>query len=207
VPEAWLNLAAEQAELGDNGGATSSLERALRIGFQRPAVAVPAGDLALRIDQPDIAVQAFVSALVTSPSLLGDDDYWSSSQLLQQMRRTAAALAGEATGPDIQWELALMTGHQDAARQLARSPGLDPSTVDFVDAWLGDDAAYQRLSARCTADPRNLTALFFCARIEGRRGNSDWANDYRYLANAQVGGTYRSGAELRVATQPSVGRR
>lgn len=206
VPEAWLNLAAEQVAAGLPARAPHSIERALRLGFQRPAVLFAAADLALRIDAQEIAVQAFTSAVTRAPSLLGDLDYWGSSQLLQQMRPTSLALAAEAAGPDLEWELALMSDHQDAARDLAMTPGLEPSTVDFVDAWGGDDAAYQRLTTRCIAEPFNLQLLFWCARIEGRRGNDAKANDYRYLANAQVGGTYRSGAELRVATTPMVGR-
>ena len=206
VPEAWLNLAAERAELGDTAGATAAIERALRLGFQRPAVGFAAADLALRIDAQEIAVQAFTVAVATSPSILGDLDYWSSTQLLQQMRPTALALAAEATGPDVEWELALMTDHADAARELAQTPGLDPSIVDFVDGWGGDDAAYQRLIARCTAEPLNVNAILFCARIEGHRGNTAQANDYRYLASAQLGNAYRFGAELRVATSPMVGR-
>lgn len=206
VPEAWLNLAAEQAELGDTASATESLRRALRLGIQRPAVALAGADLALRIDQSDIAVRVFTTAVIQSPSILADVEYWSSSPLLQQMRPTATALAAEVAGPDVEWELALMTDHPEAARELAQAPGLDPATVDFVDAWGGDHGAYERLVERCADDPLNLNALFWCARIEGRRGDDAAANGYRYLANAQVGGTYRAGAELRVAREPLTGR-
>jgi hypothetical protein len=169
-------------------------------------VVLAAADLALRIQQQDTAVHAFTIAVMESPSILGDLDYWASSPLLQQMRLTAAALAAEATGPDVQWELALLTDHIDEARTLANTPGLDPSTVDFVDAWIGSDAAFERLVGRCVEDPLNLAALTFCARIEGRRGNAAKANDFRYLANAQLGNAYRYGAELRVARTPMSGR-
>ena len=206
LPEAWLNLAAEQVAAGFTARAPHSIERALRLGSQRPAVLFAAADLALRIDAQEIAVPAFVAAVTRAPSLLGDLDYWASSPLLQQMRPTAAALAAEAAGQHLEWELALMTGRQDAAHDLAMTPGLDPSTVDFVDAWGGDEAAHARLAARCLDEPFNLQLLFWCARIEGHRGNVSRANDYRYLANAQVGGTYRSGAELRVAKTPLAGR-
>ena len=92
------------------------------------------------------------------------------------------------------------------ARALAQTPGLDPSTIDCVNAWLGDTTAYARLIARCESDALQLQPLFWCARIEGRRGAVDRANGYRYLANAINGGSYRAGAEVRVATEPMIGR-
>jgi len=204
VPEAWLNLAAEQAELGDDAGAAASLQRALRIGYQRPAVAIAAGDLAMRIGQPGLAGQFLTHAAIVAPSILGDP-WWLQTAARTEVRDSVAEGAA-GFGPGVEWEVALMTGDVARARQVAATPGLDPSTVDFVDAWAGDEAAYQRLIDRCAADPLNISVLFWCARIEGHRGNVARANDYRYLANAQVGGTYRSGAELRVATEPMVGR-
>lgn len=114
----------------------------------------------------------------------------------------AAAVAS----PHVAWELALMAGDPARARELATAAALDPSTTDFIDAWAGDEAAYGRLIDRCTTDSLNIRVLFLCARIEGRRGDVEAANDWRYLANAQVGGTYAQGAELRIATAPPVGR-
>lgn len=205
LPEAWLNLAAEQAELGDEAGATDSLIAAFRIGRQRPAVAMPIGELALRLGERELAVEALTAAVLTAPSILADP-WWTLDPGRQAVRLEVAQAANASSFAYIQWEIALMTGDVATARTLATTPGLDPSTVDFVDAWAGDEAAHQRLSARCHADPRALQALFWCARIEGRRGNVDEANAYRYLANAQIGGAYRNGAELRVATRPMVGR-
>ena len=205
LPEAWLNLASEQAELGDRPGAVASLRAAFRIGRQRPAVAIALGDLALRIGERDLAVEAFSTAVVLVPSFLGDP-WWMQDPMRMVVRDDVAQAATVATGAYSQWEIALMMGDATGARTFAAAPGLDPSTIDFVDAWNGDQAAYERLSARCTAEPMQVQALFWCARIEGRRGNVDRANDLRYLANAQLGGDYSNGAELRVATHPMAGR-
>lgn len=205
LPEAWLNLAAEQAELGDQTGAVASLRAAIRIGRQRPAVAIALGDLALRIGERDLAVEAFTAAVALVPSFLGDP-WWTQDPIRRSVRDDVAQAATVATGAYSQWEIALMMGDATGARTFAAAPGLDPSTIDFVDAWNGDQAAYERLSAQCTAEPMQVQVLFWCARIEGRRGNVDRANDLRYLANAQNGGDYRNGAELRVATHPMAGR-
>ena len=58
----------------------------------------------------------------------------------------------------------------------------------------------------CRAQPLNIPRLLLCARAEGRAGNLDAANEFRYIADAQIGGAYSVAAELRVATQPLVGR-
>ena len=88
-PEAWLNLAAEQAALGDRDGAIASIREAMRLGRQRPSIAMPAGDLALRLGATELAVDAFAAALVLNPSLAGDP-WWTS-----QPDRTAASRAGQ----------------------------------------------------------------------------------------------------------------
>jgi len=205
LPEAWLNLAAEQGALADQGAAVISLRSAMRIGDQRPGVAIAAGGLALQLGQHDLAIQALTAAAVTVPSFLADA-WWLQDEARMTAWHEVAQAAMAATGPDVQWEVALMTGDATTARTLAATPGLDPSTIDFVNAWLGDEGAYTRIIARCQGDALQLQPLFWCARIEGRRGNVDRANDYRYLANAINGGSYRAGAEVRVATEPMIGR-
>jgi hypothetical protein len=48
----------------------------------------------------------------------------------------------------------------------------------------------------------NAGLLQLCARVQARLGNPGRADELRYLTNAGPGG----GAELRIATQPTVGR-
>lgn len=203
LPEAWLNLAAEQAELGDLPGTVTSLEAAYRLGYQRPAVAVPLGDLALRIGEGDLALDALAASTVFAPSFLADP-WWTRDPTRSTIRVQVAQAAARAGGTE--WQIALMMGDAARARTLAADPSLDPSTIDFINAWTGDEAAYERLSARCKADPTQVHVLAWCARIEQRRGNSDRADDLRFLANVQLDGDYGEGAELRVATRPVAGR-
>jgi O-antigen ligase len=205
LPEAWLNLAAEQVANGESSDAAQHIRSALRIGRQRPAIAVPAGELALRIGDRPLAVAALTAGVLAAPSFL-DDPWWQGDPDRSILRQEVAELALAQAPPDVAWELALMSGDAATARSAASAAGVDPAALDFIDAWSGDEAAYRRLIDRCATDALSLQPLFWCARIEGRRGDVQAANDYRYLANAQVGGSYRSGAELRISTAPGVGR-
>lgn len=205
LPEAWLNLAAEQVAIGDTADVEAMIRAALRIGRQRPVISVPAGELAVRIGARPLAVEAFTAAVLTAPSFLGDPSWQADpdrAALQQEVLSAALAVAP----PGLAWELALMSGDPGRAKAIATTAALDPSTLDFIEAWSGDDGAYARLIDRCATDSLALQPLLWCARIEGRRGNVDAANDYRYLANTVIGGTYRLGAELRVREGPAVGR-
>jgi O-antigen ligase len=202
LPEAWLNLAAEEiADRSPSGEAVQHIEAALRLGDQRPAIAMAAGDLALRLGQDDVAFDAFGAAITITPSLVADP-WWAEDPARAAMLERAVAAALDSGSSAQRWEIALMTGDSALARTLAT----DPATLDFIDAWTGDQDARARLISRCGAEPLNIPLLLFCARAEGRAGNVPQANDFRYLANAQVGGAYSTGAELRVKTSPSVGR-
>ncbi|MCI0583587.1 MAG: O-antigen ligase family protein, partial [Chloroflexi bacterium] len=72
LPEAWLNLAAEQAELGDVPTALESLRATARLGRQRPAVAMATAELALRLGVRDLAVEMIASAIERSPTIAAD---------------------------------------------------------------------------------------------------------------------------------------
>lgn len=204
LPEAWLDLAAEQAALGQTPEALRSIASALRLGIQRPAVAMPAGDLALRLGDDDLAARAFTGALSTTPSLAADPWWEADKDRARILPRIVESILGS-TLP-LRWEVALMVGD----RQRAGSAALDPASGDLapevVKAWTGDAAARDRLLGRCAADPLDLAALLWCARLEGQLGHLDRANDLRYLANTLNGGAYAAGAELRVIPNRVVGR-
>jgi tetratricopeptide (TPR) repeat protein len=205
LPEAWLNLAAEQVALGERSAASATIRSALRLGRQRPAISVPAGDLANRIGDRPLAVEAFTAAVLAAPSFLGDP-WWLADANRHALQQEVADVAIAQAPPHLRWELALMSGDAALAKSSASIDGLDPSTLDFIDAWTGDEGAYRRLVDRCAVDALLLYPLFWCARIEGRRGNVEASNNYRYLANTQLWSSYRMGAELRVQTTPGVGR-
>src|SRR5262249_16559412 len=123
-PEAWLGPPPEQAALRPEGVAPASLGSAVRVGFQRPAISMPAGDLALRLGDKDMAVEAFADALSVTPSLAGDS-WWTSDPARaavwpDTLRQASAKIAIEDTAgsfaPPTLWELALMHGDADLAR-------------------------------------------------------------------------------------------
>jgi tetratricopeptide (TPR) repeat protein len=201
LPEAWLNLAAEDLEAGRPTAVSASLQAALRLGRQRPAVAMAAGDLALRIGNEAMAIDAFTAAAAISPSILADS-WWGDDAARRAIHGAVSNAALSSVGPERAWEVALMSG--DAAGAANFAP--DDARRDFVRAWEGDEAARVRLTATCEAQPLNIGVLLLCARAEGRAGNLERANEFRYLANVQIGGAYSLGAELRVNDQQAVGR-
>lgn len=207
LPEAWLNLAAEEAALGHTAAARDAIAMALPLGYQRPAIAMAAGDLALRLGDDSLARDAFTSALVKAPSLAGDP-WWSSDPVRAAIFPAVRDAAIRRAGPAAGWEIALVAGDFIGARSLAERlappAGRDASRV--IDAWSGDDASLHAVLDACAARPLDLTALSWCARLEGRAGNVAQANRYRAWANTIVGGAYAAGAELRVSTVRLTGR-
>jgi tetratricopeptide (TPR) repeat protein/O-antigen ligase len=201
LPEAWLNLAAEEFASGRAADSIQSLHAALRLGYQRPAVAMAAGDLALRAGDVELAKAAFTSAVATNPSLLADP-WWSQDPAREAIYQDVVNAAMLAAPAFRQWEVALMSG--DGARAATLAP--DDHSRDFVAAWSGDRAAASRLDTACVEEPLNIQLLLLCARASGRAGYTDRANELRYIANVQIGGAYSLGAETRVATGPQVGR-
>ncbi len=63
LPEAWLDLAAEEALLGNGDAAREALDHAVRLGLQRPALAMAIGELAARLGNTDLAASAFAAAM------------------------------------------------------------------------------------------------------------------------------------------------
>ena len=204
LPEAWLDLAAEQAALAQTPDALRSIASALRLGIQRPAVAMPAGDLALRLGDEHLAARAFIGALSTTPSLAADPWWAADKGRARILPKIVESILGS-TLP-LRWEVALMVGDRERAASAALDAASSDLGPDVVKAWTGDAAARDRLLGRCAADPLDLGALLWCARLEGQLGHLDRANDLRYLASTLNGGAYAAGAELRVNPNRVVGR-
>ncbi len=207
LPEAWLNLAAEEALLGDRATALEAIDEAMRLGYQRPAIAFAAGAMALTLDDRSRAVDAFAFAVSTVPSLAGDP-WWSltaeRSNVFHPVTETAIDRAGSALG----WEIALITGDSDRAIVLANQEGLDTDlATDVISAWgePPDAAAAGRVFDRCSTRPFDAAALGWCARLSARAGDDEAAERYRAWAFT-LGYDAMGGAELRVSTKPTVGR-
>jgi tetratricopeptide (TPR) repeat protein len=201
LPEAWLNLAAEDLAAGNEADVPASLKAALRLGRQRPAVSMASGELALRIGDHATALDSFVTTVLWAPSILADP-WWRAEPERAAIVPAVIAQAMAVASPERRWEIALMSGAPSQAAALAP----DGVTRDFIAAWGGDQGARDRLLGRCRAMPLDIPLLQLCARIEGRAGNVDRANELRYIADAQVGGAYSNGAELRVAEGPILGQ-
>jgi O-antigen ligase len=178
LPEAWLDLAAEQLALGNSGDAASSLEAALRLGRQRPGVAVGVADVALRIGAPALATDALAAAIASNPTIAADP-WWSADPdraavLIESAERVIAAGAGP-----LPWTTALMMGDSARASGLAAA---DPDARDdalIIDAWRGNRTAAADLYAACQASPLDTNALTWCARVAGHLGDSERATQLR----------------------------
>lgn len=200
-PEAWIDLAAEQAQLGLKDQAFESIVAALRLGRQRPVIAMPAGDLALRLGHTALAVDAFAAAVAAVPSLAGDT-WWDSQPDRAAIWPAIVARADDLAAPSARWELALMHGDVAGAQTLASATD-DPSyTADIIAAWSGDSATLDQLLSACDANPTALVQLLWCSRLADHAGQADSAGRYRFIANVQSPGIYRAAHELRVDLDP-----
>jgi O-antigen ligase len=205
LSEAWLDLAAEQAATAHPSEALTSLGRAMRLGFQRPAVSMPAGDLALRLGNESFAISAFAQAIGRAPSLAADP-YWHSDPSRQRIFDRVIDGALVVGGAPNGWQVDLMAGRPENAHALVAAASTSPNPGLVIDAWEGAEDAAATLVGYCQTHPLDIAALLWCARIEGHRGNVARANDYRYLADAIEGGSFASGAELRVNNHVNIGR-
>ncbi|MCI0585146.1 MAG: hypothetical protein L0227_20010, partial [Chloroflexi bacterium] len=208
LPEAWVDLAAEELLLGHEDAVGEALQRAARLGLQRPGLAMAIGDLALRLGDTALSDTAFVEALAHFPSLVADPWWGADPARAARLADLVEAAITKAT-PDGRWQLALMAGDPDRARRLvpadaAPAGAVDPN--DVIDAWLGDGVALDRIIAICNANPLSGTAVTWAARLEARRGELDAANRYRAWGETMSSGAGILGSEVRVAANPLLGR-
>jgi O-antigen ligase/tetratricopeptide (TPR) repeat protein len=202
LPEAWLDLAAERQQLGDTSGATDALLASLRLGIQRPAIAVPAGELALKLGRTDIARTAFAAAIRMTPSLAADP-WWHLDPDREGIYVQAVSDAIATAPVNARWEIAFMAGDVDQARTLGTVNDRPSVAAAFMDAWNGSGSATEQLVQQCTDNPFDTGALGRCARLAARIGDVDGAARWRRMSEILIGGSSRSGYELRIATTPS----
>jgi tetratricopeptide (TPR) repeat protein len=202
-PEAWLDLAAEQGALGRRDEAVASLNHAIRVGWERAAVSMAAGDLALRLGQEDIAIQALSGALIERASLAGDP-WWRADPDRRAIFPGVVDVAISHTGPQTAWEIRLLAGQEQQARDIAAGFS-DPFIDDVISAWGGDRSAANRLFDRCRAQPLDLGPLLWCARVAEHSGDAATTDRFRSMADAVVNGSSSLGGELRVTSAVSAG--
>jgi len=201
LPEAWVDVAALEAAAGHQTEARAALDRASRLGLQRPAVAIAITDLAIRLGEPEHAIQAAASALVERPSLAGDP-WWTTDPARAALFPAMLARAREVSSPAARWELSLMTGDSTAARTDTADAANPAFAATVIDAWTGDVAAVSQLDALCEADPLN-GPIAWCARVASHDGDQQAAARYRrwdVFLNLDDGDAL---AELRVSVAPT----
>ena len=205
LPEAWLNLAAEQFELDLPAQALESVRRSLRVGWQRPVISLPAGDLALKLGDPELATEAFGAAMSRIPSLAADP-WWAQSDERTSVLPAALEEAVRLASPDHRWEIMLMAG--DTARARALAVAADPTGYGskVVDAWAGADSTATQLLDECRANPLDQVRILWCARLASHRGETAVANAFLDLANISWQSSYVGGAETRVSETGMTGR-
>jgi O-antigen ligase len=208
LPEAWLNLAAEEVLLGHDAAARDALENATRLGLQRPAIAMGVGELAEGLGDVTLSDSAYATAIVSVPSLAGDP--WWRADPARAARFPAILDAAIAATDELdRWKIPLMAGDPDRARRTMSIAFYGPGSLmpgDVIDAWTGDDAAFQRILAICDAHPLDGMSLGWAARLYARRGDDVNANLYRRWAYTASSVAVASGTELRVSDGPKLGR-
>jgi O-antigen ligase len=207
LPEAWLALADVSARLGHHAKATDSLERAMRLGRQQPAVAMAAADLYGRLGDEGAADDAFVAALIAAPGL-GGDAFWQTDSRLGGRGPTIVDRAIKelvSSGSTVSAvELALVAGETPRSYDLAATLAeADRTTMHLViAAWTGDTSAFESLKTAAKADPFDLVTVYWCARLSARAGDRAAADRYERWAATVASSTPRAGQELRVAHGP-----
>jgi tetratricopeptide (TPR) repeat protein len=199
LPEAWLNLAAEQETLGDHADAAASLDRALRLGYQRVAITVAAADLAQRLGNTDLAVDLLATAIIRQPTLAGDP-WWQTEPARANVRAAAVERALSLNGD---WSIALAAGEAERARMLAGPADAFASTV--ISAW-EDDALAGPLLDGCQTYALDLSWLAWCAKVEVQHGHLDAADVYRQRVSLINLGAALEAGLMRVSPTGMLGR-
>ena len=198
LPEAWLNLAAEQASLARQDDALASLRAALRLGRQRTSLALAAGDLALRLGNREMAIEAFAQALSKAPSLAGDP-WWHTDPDRESAYGDAVRIAIERM-PGVGWELALVANDASTARSLA---GSDQRALLIINGWSGDAVALAALYESCIGRPLESSLVLWCVRVAEHVDDATQGSRFRGLADIAWVGSGTSTGELRVIVAPS----
>jgi O-antigen ligase len=202
LPEAWLDLAAVRLELGDQPGARDALAKSLRLGVQQPAIDVAAAALDLRMGDSPAASDAIEDAVILAPSLAGDP-FWTSDPGFSPLWPSILQRSISTAGPSGAWEIALVSGDENRARQLAGQLGPDDRQLAglVIDAWNGGSTEIAALEARARARPLDVATIVWCARVTARAGDPSASLRYRDWATGIDGFSGETAAEIRVVWQ------
>jgi tetratricopeptide (TPR) repeat protein len=197
LPEAWLNLAAEQHLLGDDAAALASQQRAMRLGQQHVEVALPAGRLALDLGRPDLAVAAFAKAIGGDSTLAGDP-WFSADPKRHEAYTTALQMLLRDPTLDQRWAIAMFAGDDQSAKRLALESSDPELNSTIVGAWAGEPTSMATLLGSCLDSATDLGLVSWCALVEHHLGDEHEADRYSRLAEGD-NGVLRVAAGLRRA--------
>ena len=184
--------------------AQQSLRKALRLGYERVEVAMPAAELALRLGLRDLALQIFTDSIERGPSLAGDP-WWQADHTRAAAFKDAIRAALAESSPDGGWVIALYAGDVDHARTLAAASS-DPGRAGrFIDAWSGNAEAFNSLIDDCASHPLNGGYIAWCAQLEAHAGNDAEAARFRDQSETVSAGSSGGSLSLRVATPSDTG--
>jgi O-antigen ligase/tetratricopeptide (TPR) repeat protein len=201
LPEAWLNLAAVQTQLGERQAAREALRQALRLGDQQVGVLIAAGEVYLQLGDADAAVTAFADGLLSSPTLAGDP-WWTAAPERSAVWPAVYQLAFDRAGASSQLVLALQTGDEAAAATVIGALDDDTATTSRLAqrAWTGDAPALDELEARARERPLDVAVVNWCAMLHRRAGHPELAAAYVAWADTINGDARLGGYETRVTT-------
>ncbi len=179
LPRAWLGLARVGVELGwSDDEVSAALREALRLGDQQAALTFAAGRVYDLLGMTAEADAAYVRTLVLVPSLAADPDW----QAELGPERFAAIVDGTvAAAPAQGWEVVLMAGDADRARELAtQGPDADYHAA-VIGAWVGDAGALEAMQAMVDTTPEDAVRLSMAARVSDHARDLEAAQKYRRL--------------------------
>ena len=199
LPQTWLNLAlARYRSDAPADEVVSAIERALRFGDD-PGVSVAAAYLLAQLDRLDEARAVVASMLARYPTL-GADPLWTGASRLASIFSEAYEDALAKTS--VPWELALMAGDVERARDFADRTSDDLAGL-VIDAWTGDTDALATLQATAIAHPYDFQTTSWAARASAKAGDGAAATDFRRIIEFTNEAPGRPGFELRTWTPGS----
>jgi O-antigen ligase len=200
LPEAWLNLSAVQAQMGESAAAEAALGEALRLGDQQIGVALGAGAVYQQLGNTRAAAASFANALRLNPTLAGDP-WWTADPGRAALWPDVYRAAFEVAPASSRFVLSLETG-DDAGAEVAIDV-LDPEAASIsglvLRAWGGDRNSLDLLQARSRERPLDASIVNWCAILSRRWGDLEAAASYTTWANTIFGDAGFGGYELRVS--------
>jgi O-antigen ligase len=206
LPEAWLDLAAVRARLGEPAPAKEAVAQALRLGDQQPAVALGAGVIALELGDSGLATRAFATTLSRQPTMAGDP-WWQADPTRAAIWDDVYRAAFEQASVNTQFVLAIEAGDASGVQRAIEM--MDPATATtyrvIQRAWEGDGEALDQLARWAMERPFDITVINWSSLILRRSGDVGGANGYTIWANAVSPLSSPGGFEARVTERGEPG--